>query len=83
MAWVKGPSADYDDWADLVDDPWWCWDNVKQVLNKVGLNFTSYPCRFADKEPKSSLKAFDLSVQREWESMQLQRLALTGRMGED
>ncbi|KAI1627324.1 glucose-methanol-choline oxidoreductase [Exophiala viscosa] len=35
MAWVKGPSADYDDWADLVDDPWWRWDNVKQILNKL------------------------------------------------
>jgi hypothetical protein len=35
MAWVKGPRVDYDDWAELVDDPWWRWANVKQELNKV------------------------------------------------
>lgn len=35
MAWVKGPCADYDDWAKLVEDPWWRWENVKHTLNKV------------------------------------------------
>ncbi|KAK5384020.1 hypothetical protein LTR20_008152 [Exophiala xenobiotica] len=35
MAWVKGPSADYDDWARLVDDPWWRWENVKNVINAL------------------------------------------------
>ncbi|OQU98518.1 hypothetical protein CLAIMM_04292 [Cladophialophora immunda] len=35
MAWVKGSSADYDDWAGLVDDSWWRWENVKQILNQL------------------------------------------------
>ena len=46
MAWVKGPSADYDDWAELVDDSWWRWNNVKQVLNKV--RFVTLPLVHAD-----------------------------------
>ncbi len=38
MAWVKGPDVDYDDWAELVGDPWWRWANVKQELNKVTMD---------------------------------------------
>lgn len=37
MAWVRGPDVDYDSWAELVDDPWWNWKNVKEVLKIVML----------------------------------------------
>ena len=35
MAWVRGPKADYDNWAELVGDPWWRWESVLPVLNEV------------------------------------------------
>ncbi|RDW84957.1 hypothetical protein BP6252_02547 [Coleophoma cylindrospora] len=28
MSWVRGPKADFDDWAKLVGDESWSWDNV-------------------------------------------------------
>lgn len=35
MAWVKGPDADYEDWARLTGDSWWRWKHVKNILNEV------------------------------------------------
>ena len=36
MAWCRGPKVDYNDWAELVGDPWWRWESVLPVLNEVG-----------------------------------------------
>lgn len=36
MAWVRGPEADYEDWAQAVDDEWWRWNNALTYLKKVG-----------------------------------------------
>ncbi|KAH8648357.1 putative glucose dehydrogenase [Tricladium varicosporioides] len=35
MAWVRGPVCDYDDWAKLVGDSWWSWDNVLPYMKKL------------------------------------------------
>lgn len=35
LAWVRGPKADFDEWAEVVGDPWWRWDSVLPVMNEV------------------------------------------------
>ena len=33
--WTRGPSADYDRWAQIVDDETWNWKNVQERYKKV------------------------------------------------
>jgi choline dehydrogenase-like flavoprotein len=40
MSWVRGPKADFDDWAQLVGDDSWSWSKVVHDFKKV---FTSIP----------------------------------------
>ena len=35
MAWVRGPKADFDDWADLVGDESWKWEKVLGDMKSV------------------------------------------------
>ncbi|KAI9736269.1 MAG: hypothetical protein M1834_001155 [Cirrosporium novae-zelandiae] len=35
MGWVRGPKTDFDDWAEIVGDSWWKWDNVLEVLKDL------------------------------------------------
>lgn len=35
MAWVRGPKVDYSDWAELVGDDWWKWDNILERMKKL------------------------------------------------
>jgi choline dehydrogenase len=37
MSWVRGPKADFDDWAELVGDDSWMWNNVLPEFKKVGI----------------------------------------------
>jgi choline dehydrogenase-like flavoprotein len=38
MTWVRGPAADYNEWAALVEDPKWAWQNILPVMKSV-LNY--------------------------------------------
>ena len=33
--YTRGASADYDRWAELVDDDDWAWSNVERQFNEV------------------------------------------------
>jgi choline dehydrogenase-like flavoprotein len=33
--WVVGPKDDYDEWARLVDDSSFCWENAKACLKRI------------------------------------------------
>lgn len=35
MSWVRGPKADFDDWAELVDDDSWSWNVVVEDFKNV------------------------------------------------
>lgn len=35
--YTRGSSVDYDNWADLVGDDIWCWENARERFNKVSL----------------------------------------------
>jgi choline dehydrogenase-like flavoprotein len=35
MSWVRGPKADFDEWAELVGDDSWAWNNVLKDLKGV------------------------------------------------
>lgn len=34
--YTRGPQADYEHWAKLVDDDTWSWENVQKRFNRVG-----------------------------------------------
>ncbi|KUJ16043.1 alcohol oxidase [Mollisia scopiformis] len=34
--WVVGPRDDYDEWAELVEDKSFCWQNAKSCLGRIG-----------------------------------------------
>lgn len=38
MSWVRGPKADFDDWAKLVGDETWTWENVLPHFKEVSHN---------------------------------------------
>ncbi|KAL8720302.1 MAG: hypothetical protein Q9225_002814 [Loekoesia sp. 1 TL-2023] len=38
--WTRGPSADYDHWADLVGDDTWRWKNTQKRFKKVDLGLS-------------------------------------------
>ncbi|KAL6253368.1 hypothetical protein RBB50_001091 [Rhinocladiella similis] len=66
MAWVKGPAADFDEWSRLVDDPWWRWENVKNVLNELEDFRPSCPQgmeRYASPTPGAHGKGGPIAVQ--------------------
>ncbi|KAL9631643.1 MAG: hypothetical protein Q9204_004145 [Flavoplaca sp. TL-2023a] len=33
--YTRGPSADYDHWSALVEDPTWAWENVEKRFDRV------------------------------------------------
>lgn len=35
MAMARGPAADYDDWANIVEDKSWRWENVLPLMKEV------------------------------------------------
>lgn len=41
MSWVRGPKADFDDWAQLVGDNTWSWNKVLQDFKEVFLSSIS------------------------------------------
>ena len=34
-SWVRGPKCDWDDWAEMVGDEWWKWENVVEYMKKL------------------------------------------------
>lgn len=34
-SWCRGPKCDWDDWADVVGDKWWKWENVVEYLKEI------------------------------------------------
>lgn len=51
--YTRGPSADYEHWAQLVGDDTWRWEKVQKRFNKVGSGagpfrasvYSTYPVR--------------------------------------
>lgn len=46
MSWVRGPKVDYDDWASLVGDDSWKWDNILPDLKSVRESLLRRSARF-------------------------------------
>lgn len=57
--WVVGPSEDYDEWARVVGDEAFGWDNVRNCLRKIGKLHPDIPDpllqRFVNPQPEGSV----------------------------
>ncbi|CZR52831.1 related to alcohol oxidase [Phialocephala subalpina] len=74
MAWVRGPSVDYDGWAEAVGDEWWKWDNVLPYMKKLEDFRPSIPngkSKYADPTPgfHSAGGMFAVGYGTEWQPL--------------
>jgi choline dehydrogenase-like flavoprotein len=38
MALARGPAADYDEWAKIVGDDGWKWENILPLMKQVSIS---------------------------------------------
>ena len=83
LAWVRGPKADFDEWAEIVGDPWWRWDSVLPVMNEVCISKLSNWCIRIPADHKFRWKTSGPSALQKWKNTPNQLPAHTARAGKD
>jgi choline dehydrogenase-like flavoprotein len=82
MALARGPAADYDEWAKLVGEDGWKWENILPLMREVGSLVKA--CWCSELTCCHSLRTLTRSYLRIYKRLllhNLQTMVLQGRQG--